>query len=84
MIQVTKLNGQTFVLNVDQIETIEGTPDTMITLTSGRKYVVREAVDELLQRIADFGLPGQRPRSRTLQIVHRSTDTQPAMPEGTV
>ena len=42
MIQATRLNGASIYLNPEIIETVEKTPDTIITLTSGKKYVVKE------------------------------------------
>ncbi|MDI3542776.1 MAG: flagellar protein FlbD [Candidatus Atribacteria bacterium] len=54
MIALTRFNGSSFVLNTDLIETIEATPDTVITLVTGRKYVVRESVDEIVKKILDF------------------------------
>ncbi|HJV16294.1 MAG TPA: flagellar FlbD family protein, partial [Bacillales bacterium] len=43
MIKVTRLNGKTFILNAIFIESIESFPDTTITLSNGRKYVVKES-----------------------------------------
>lgn len=54
MIYVTRLNGSTFVLNGELIETIEAAPDTIITLTTKSKYVVRESVDEIIQKVIQF------------------------------
>ncbi|HXL01981.1 MAG TPA: flagellar FlbD family protein [Candidatus Atribacteria bacterium] len=54
MITLTRFNGSSFVLNMDLIETIEATPDTIITLVTGRKYVVKESVDEIIGKILDF------------------------------
>lgn len=54
MIIVTRLNGKTFYLNPDLIETMEITPDTVITLKGGNKYVVTEQPAVLIQRIAEF------------------------------
>jgi len=54
MIQVTRLNQQQLVLNSDLIEHIETTPDTVITLTTGTKIMVRESADEIIRRVADF------------------------------
>ncbi len=54
MIYVTRLNGTTFALNPDLIEMMEETPDTVITLTGGNKYVVSESIDVLIERIAEF------------------------------
>ena len=54
MIKVTRLNDKEFVINVDLIETIEETPDTVITLTGGNKYVVSESIEVLKQKIIDY------------------------------
>ena len=47
MIDVTKVNGQKFTLNSRLIETIEETPDTVITLTTGKKIIVKESRQEV-------------------------------------
>lgn len=51
MIVLTRLNGVSFALNPDLIERIEATPDTVVTLIGGTKYVVAETIDELLERV---------------------------------
>ena len=51
MIDVTRLNGKNFVLNAELIEVMAETPDTVITLTTGHKYLVKESVDEVLDKI---------------------------------
>ena len=48
MITVTRRNGTTFALNPDLIERVEATPDTVVTLVSGTKYVVAETVEEIV------------------------------------
>jgi flagellar protein FlbD len=54
MIRVSRLNGQSLVVNSDLIETVEATPDTVITLTTGRKIVVKDTVDEIVERVINF------------------------------
>jgi flagellar protein FlbD len=54
MILVTRLNGPAFAVNPDLIERAESTPDTVITLVDGTKFVVAEPVEELIARIRDF------------------------------
>lgn len=54
MIKVTRLNGSELVLNADLIETVEATPDTVISLTTDHKWVVRESVDEVVARVVEF------------------------------
>ena len=44
MITLQRLNGSSFVLNADLIETIEATPDSIICLQSGKKIVVRNSI----------------------------------------
>ncbi|HEX4136683.1 MAG TPA: flagellar FlbD family protein [Bryobacteraceae bacterium] len=51
MIQVTRLNHCSIVLNCDLIEQIESTPDTVITLTNNQKLTVLETAEEIVERI---------------------------------
>jgi flagellar protein FlbD len=54
MIQLTRLNHIPLILNSDLIEHIEVTPDTIIVLTSGEKFVVTETVDEVIDKVVKF------------------------------
>ncbi|MFO1471900.1 MAG: flagellar FlbD family protein [Turneriella sp.] len=54
MIELSRLNGKVFYLNHNLIEIFEETPDTVIKLTDGTKYVVREKTEELLGKIVAF------------------------------
>jgi flagellar protein FlbD len=54
MIHLTRLNNQPLVVNADLIKFIENAPDTVITLLTGEKLIVRESVEEVLERIRDF------------------------------
>ncbi len=54
MITCTRRNGTSFALNPDLIERIEATPDTVITLVSGTKYVVAETVEELVEEVRQY------------------------------
>ncbi|RAN23531.1 hypothetical protein VC88_05885 [Geobacillus sp. A8] len=54
MISLTKLNGKRFVLNALYIEQIEAFPDTTVTLTNGKKFVVRETVEQVAVRASEF------------------------------
>jgi flagellar protein FlbD len=54
MIPLRRLNNQPIVVNCDLIESIESTPDTVVTLTSGNKLIVRESLDEITRRVIDF------------------------------
>lgn len=54
MLYVTRLNGKQFVLNAELIREIEATPDTIITLTSGEKLLVRESVDAVVKAVIEY------------------------------
>lgn len=54
MIELTRLNGKTFVINSDLIETVEETPDTVVTLTVGSKYVVQESKEDIINKVIEF------------------------------
>ncbi len=75
MLQLTRLNGPVFALNPDLIERAEATPDTVVTLVNGSKYVIRESLEELTalirayradiiataQTLAENGAPAAQP-----------------------
>ncbi len=54
MIIVTRLNGSEIVVNADLIETVEATPDTIVTLVDGTRYLVEESPAELVERIKTY------------------------------
>ncbi len=51
IIELTKMDTRKFLLNVSCIETVEGSPDTVIILSSGRKLLVKESVQEIYDLI---------------------------------
>lgn len=51
MILLHRLNEEEFILNSNHIETIEEKPDTIITLTNERKYLVKESIDEIIEKV---------------------------------
>ncbi|MCE5219237.1 flagellar FlbD family protein [bacterium] len=65
MIRLTRLNGSNLVVNALLIERIETTPDTVIRLTTGNQYVVRETAEEVrdlaIQFLHDIRDSGQNP-----------------------
>ena len=54
MIWVTRLNGSEIVVNADLIEMLESTPDTVLTLVDGKKYVVQENARDVVERIQAY------------------------------
>jgi flagellar protein FlbD len=54
MIHLTRLDGTDVVVNADLIATIERTPDTMLALVTGARLMVREPVEEVVERVVNF------------------------------
>ena len=74
MIKVTRLNDSDLVINADLIEFVEAIPDTIISLTTGKKIMVKESIDEIIERVAQF--------KRKSGIRVKSQDTEPASEGG--
>jgi flagellar protein FlbD len=54
MIHVTRINHVPLVLNSDLIDHVETTPDTVVSLTTGQKFVVLESAEEIIRRVVAF------------------------------
>jgi flagellar protein FlbD len=54
MIALNRLNNQPIMVNADLIETLESTPDTVVTLTSGNKLIVRDRPEEIQTKIIEY------------------------------
>lgn len=54
MIKVKRLNDTEFIVNAHMIEFIEATPDTVISLLSGKKLVVSNSVDDIIDRVIEY------------------------------
>jgi flagellar protein FlbD len=54
MIVVTRFHGRSLALNSDLIECAEATPDTVLTLVDGTRYVIRETLDEVVDKVREF------------------------------
>jgi len=54
MIRLTRLDGRAIVINSDLIEFVESTPDTLISLTTGKKIMVRESDEHVIGKVAAF------------------------------
>jgi flagellar protein FlbD len=54
MIHLTRLNKEEFIVNADLIEFIESTPDTVITLMTGKKMMVRENIQQVVERVVEY------------------------------
>ena len=63
MIVLTRLHGEPIVINADQIEFIEPTPDTIISTVAGRRFMVKETVEEVISKVIEYRrrcIPGRR------------------------
>jgi flagellar protein FlbD len=73
MIELTRINGRPMVVNSDLIKTAEASPDTMLTLINGEKLIVKEAIEEVVEKVTVY-------RARLLAIVakrlHHFTDLE--------
>jgi len=54
MITVTRLDGTRVVVNAELIETVESVPETVIVLVTRRRLMVRESVDEVIERVLGY------------------------------
>lgn len=54
MIKVTRLNDSVMVINVEKIQSLQSTPDTVITFTNHDKIMVKEPLEEVSQRIVEY------------------------------
>ena len=54
LIELHRLNGDAFLLNSDMIETVEVTPDTVLRLMNGHRYIVKEKVRDVYKKIVAF------------------------------
>ena len=54
MIDLSKINGKAIVVNCELIESIEGGPDTVVTLTTGSKIVVQDRPAEIVRKVIDY------------------------------
>lgn len=54
MIDLTAMNNKAFILNADHIEKVEEVPETLITLINGKKYIVLESVEEVIEKVIKY------------------------------
>jgi flagellar protein FlbD len=81
MIRLTRLNQAPIVLNSDLIEHIDITPDTVISMTTGQVFRVRESADEVVARIVEFRRRTYQPpalRAPQLDAAEESQTTESA------
>lgn len=70
MITVTRLNDSKLVINSDLIEFVEEIPDTIISLTTGKKIMVKESIETIINMVAEF-----RNKVTGIRVLSSDTDT---------
>ncbi|MFP4013686.1 MAG: flagellar FlbD family protein [Chitinispirillaceae bacterium] len=70
MIALRRLNGQEFILNSDLIETVEATPDTVITLVNNKKIIVNNSLEEVVRKTIKY----KQLCAQALQVIQKSTE----------
>lgn len=63
MILLTRLDGSRFAVNEDQIERLDETPDTVVSMVNGNSYLVKESLEEVIDLIAEFQTRSRAPGS---------------------
>jgi flagellar protein FlbD len=79
VILLTRLNGPAFALNPDLVERADSTPDTVITLVDGTKYVIAESLAELVSLIREYraSVVAEAQHLVSAPPVDRAAETQP-------
>ncbi len=70
MITVTRINDNPITINAELIEFVESTPDTIITTMTGKKIIVKDSVDEVIEKIVDY-------RQRCFESIRVKLEKQP-------
>jgi flagellar protein FlbD len=74
VILVTRLNGAVFGLNPDLVERVDCTPDTVVTLVDGTKYIIAESVPEFIEQVRHYRA------SLIAQASRMESESEPASP----
>jgi flagellar protein FlbD len=70
MIVLHRLNKEESILNADYIETLEATPDTVVTLTNGKKLMVKNSVEDIVKQVINY----KQLCHQTIQVVKREKE----------
>jgi flagellar protein FlbD len=70
MIVLHRLNKEEFILNADYIETLEATPDTVVTLTNGKKLMVKNSVEDIVKQVINY----KQMCHQTIQVVKKEKE----------
>jgi flagellar protein FlbD len=77
VILVTRINGAVFALNPDLVERVDCTPDTVVTLVDGTKYIIAESVPEFIDSVRHYraSLIAQASRMDAGTTIHSSSSS---------
>ncbi len=73
-----RLNKEAFILNADFIETLEATPDTVITLTNGKKLMVKNGVEDIIKQVIAY----RRECNQTIRVLSGERPGADGGPQG--
>jgi flagellar protein FlbD len=73
MIVVTRLHGPSMALNCDLIERVESNPETVLTLVDGSRFVVRESLGEIVEKVRAY-------RASVVVLAHQLEHEEPSQP----
>ncbi len=77
MIQLTRLNHAPLIVNADLIEHVEVTPDTVVALTTGQKFLVLESAQEVIDKVIQYRRAILRSSLSPLKITDRRAEEKP-------
>jgi flagellar protein FlbD len=80
MIQLTRLNRVPLIVNADLIEHVEVTPDTVVALTNGQKFMVLETAEEVVDKVIEFRKAILAASRCPLKVTDRTSDESPEAP----
>jgi len=86
MIKLTRLNNNPLIVNSDLIKCVENSPDTVLTLVTGEKIIVRETTEQVLERVISFRraiLAGLSPNLTDASLASPSASPPPVEGSGT-
>jgi flagellar protein FlbD len=81
MIHLTRLNNRPLVVNADLIKFIENAPDTVITLLTGEKLVVRESLEQILDLVHEFHIRSHRRIAPSIPVDSGAPEANLTKPE---
>ncbi len=76
MIRLTRINHKPLIVNSDLIEHVEVTPDTVISMTTGQKFVVLDSADDIIRKVIDFRRSISDPAGLSFRLAPSPTERE--------